>query len=103
MIVRTWSAVASPAGADGYCRHFEATILPSLRGIDGFRGAYVLRRERGDQVEVVDLTLWDSMDAVRGFAGEDVETAVVDEHARSLLVDYDDTVAHHTVALDTFG
>jgi heme-degrading monooxygenase HmoA len=99
MIVRTWTATATPGGADDYCRHFEQVVLPKLRELDGFRGAYVLRQEAGEVSRIEDLTFWESLDAVRAFAGSDLETAVVDPLAEAMLLDFDLDVTHRTIAV----
>jgi hypothetical protein len=62
------------------------TKLPGIQGVEGRKGAYVLRREIGDEVEFVVLTLFESMDAVRAFAGEDYERAVLLPGASELLL-----------------
>ena len=48
MIVRSWSATATSAGAGDYSRYFAGTLLPELRTMPGFEGAYLLRRDLGD-------------------------------------------------------
>ncbi|RGA02894.1 hypothetical protein DI270_021975 [Microbispora triticiradicis] len=99
MIARIWRASATPEGADGYERHFTEAVLPSLRGVAGHRGAYLLRRDTDGRVEIDVMTLWDSMDAIRRFAGEDPATAVVEPAAQAVLLGYDTTVTHHTVSV----
>ena len=96
MIVRVWKARGSAEGISRYCReHFEPVVLPELRGISGFVGAEVLVRDR----ELVVATHWESLDAVRAFAGDDLERAVVEPVVAELLDAYDDTVTHYTVAV----
>jgi heme-degrading monooxygenase HmoA len=72
--------------------------LPDLEQIPGYEGAYVLRRDDDDGVEFVVLTLWRSLDAVRDFAGDDYERAVVTPEARDLLSEHDERVVHYVVA-----
>ena len=74
-------------------------MLPSIDRVEGFRGAQLLRREAGDEVEFVTLTIFDSMDAVREFAGEDYEVAVVPPEARRLLSRFDERSAHYEIRL----
>jgi heme-degrading monooxygenase HmoA len=99
MIVRTWRATATAAGAAEYGVHFERVVLPKLRALDGFRGAVVLTEEAGEVVRVEDLTFWESLDAVRAFAGEELEVAVVDEVAQGMLLDFDRGVTHRDVVV----
>ncbi len=96
MILRSWSGVTLPERAADYIRYLETAILPELRSISGHRGAYVLRRDLGSEVEFQVLSLWDSMDDVRGFA-EDVDVAVVPAQARALLERFDAKARHHDI------
>lgn len=103
LIVRAFHATATVEGADAYHEHFTRSVLPGLQGIDGFRGAYLLRRDRDRHVELQVLTLWDSLEAIRSFAGVDLEHAVVEPAAQAALAGYDPTVTHHMVVVDTVG
>jgi len=94
MIARLWKGVAgSPAGADAYQRHVTARVFPELRKIPGHKGAQVLRRDR----EFLVITFWESMDAIRKFAGPDPERAVVEPEARAVLSEFDEHVSHYEV------
>ncbi|MFQ5986977.1 MAG: antibiotic biosynthesis monooxygenase [Thermoplasmata archaeon] len=94
---RGWTAADK---AEAYEELLRTEVLPGIHRIDGYRGAYALRREVEDGSEFVTLTLWDSMNAIRQFAGEDYETAVVPEKAQALLTRYDRTSAHYEVVLE---
>jgi uncharacterized protein YciI/heme-degrading monooxygenase HmoA len=100
-ILRLWRGRATAAKAGDYVRHASKTVFPEVQSLPGHRGAYLLRRSVGDSVEFTVLTLWDSMDAVRGFAGSDPERAVVEPEARAALSDFDETVTHHEVVVRT--
>ena len=69
MIIREWRGRAEPARADDYVRHFRNVVVPELHRVAGFLGAYLSRHTVGDVVEYVVLTRWESMDAIRAFAG----------------------------------
>ncbi|AQZ61381.1 Antibiotic biosynthesis monooxygenase domain protein [[Actinomadura] parvosata subsp. kistnae] len=97
MIARIWHATATPDGADAYQRHFTGAVLPELRDTGGHRGAYVLRRTAGRHVELQVITLWESFEAIKAFAGDDLDVAVVEPDARAVLLSYDTTVTHHDV------
>ncbi|MQA87620.1 MAG: hypothetical protein GEV03_24105 [Streptosporangiales bacterium] len=103
VIARIWHATATADGADAYREHFTGSVLPALRELDGHRGAYLLRRDRDGHVELQVITLWESLDAVRRFAGPDVEAAVVEPEARAVLTDFDAKVAHHSVVIDALA
>jgi heme-degrading monooxygenase HmoA len=79
-------------------QHFQGNVLPDLRAIAGFRGALVLRDDREDAVEFFVLTKWASMDAIRAFAGDDIEQAVVAPDAVAVLSSFDKTLRHYEVA-----
>lgn len=100
MIGRLWHGRTTPRNADAYEALLRGEVLPGIHRVDGYRGAYLLRRDDGDVVEFVTLTLFDSMDAVRAFAGADVEAAVVPPEALALLSDYDRTSSHYTVVIE---
>ncbi|MFZ5501011.1 MAG: antibiotic biosynthesis monooxygenase family protein [Candidatus Micrarchaeota archaeon] len=102
MIVRTWRGRAANSGnADAYARHLEKSVFPKLGQIPGHRGAYLLRRDSDGGLEILVLTMWESMDAVRAFAGDHPETAVVEPAARAVLAEYDTTVNHYEVVLSS--
>ena len=99
MIARVWHGWAPPEGADAYQEHFRTAMLPNLERVPGFRGAQLWRREREGQVEFVAVTTFDSIDAVRRFAGADHERAVVEPEARRALARFDERCAHYEVAV----
>jgi antibiotic biosynthesis monooxygenase (ABM) superfamily enzyme len=70
MITRIWRGWTKPGSADDYQRFLLDELFPSMRRIPGFRGADLLRRRSGDEVAFVTLTRFDSIEAVRAFAGE---------------------------------
>jgi mannose-6-phosphate isomerase-like protein (cupin superfamily) len=96
VIARRWRGWASDrAGADAYASHFSGSVRPALEATDGFVDATVERVEEEDgRVEIVVVTRWQSMDAIRSFAGEDIEAAVVEPEARAVLADFDERVRH---------
>ena len=96
-IGRMWRGWTNHDQADGYEAVFRNVVLPELRDVEGCRGAYLLRRDDANGAEFVTLTLFDSLDAVRAFAGEQYETAVISDEARAVLRDFDATAQHFTV------
>lgn len=99
MIARTWRAMAAADRRHLYVAHFTVAVLPKLRNIPGFAGAYLLERDMGLEVEFVVQSLWESADAVARFAGPDLDVAVVDVEAEAMLLGYDRAVVHHTVLI----
>ena len=98
-IGRMWRGWTNSDQADGYEAVFRNVVLPELRDVAGFRGAYLLRRDDADGTEFVTLTLFDSLDAVRAFAGEQHETAVISDEARAVLRDFEPTAKHFTIVM----
>ena len=86
------------ATADDYQRHYQTEVSENLHVVSGFRGARLLRQEDGQEVMFTSITFFTSLDAVRGFAGDDYEVAVVEEAARRALGRWDERVSHHEVA-----
>ena len=97
MIVRSWSARARPAQAPAYAEHLRSRVLPALQALEGYEGALLLQRPDGDEVELVVLTLWRSLDAIRAFAGDDLEAAVVADEAAAVLERFEERVRHYEV------
>jgi heme-degrading monooxygenase HmoA len=100
MITRMWRGWTRAGEADRYERHYRSEVMATLRQVPGFRGARLLRRTVGEETEFVSLTLFDDLDAVRGFAGPDYETAVVAGEAREVLIRFDERVSHYETAVD---
>jgi hypothetical protein len=100
-VLRMWKGRATAAKAGDYVRHASENVFPEIRSIPGHRGAYLLRRSVGNSIEFLVLTLWASMDAVRGFAGPEPEKAVVEPAARAALSDFDETATHYEVVVHT--
>jgi heme-degrading monooxygenase HmoA len=97
MVVRAWRGYAATAETQAYPKHLLQSVRPKLEQLAGFRGLYLLRRRALEEVEFLVLTFWDSMDAVRAFAGDQPELAVVEPEARAALLRFDDTVSHYEV------
>ena len=97
MITRLWRGWTSPDNAEAYERIVSTEVLPSIarRGIDGYPGAYLLRREVGDEVEFATILLFESLEALREFGGEDYEKAYVPPQARQVLSRFDEASAHY--------
>jgi heme-degrading monooxygenase HmoA len=98
MIVRIWRGRAKAANADAYERFVTTRVFAELPAIEGHRGAYLLKRPVDEEVEFVAVTLWQSLDAIRKFAGDDIDRAVIEPEARALLSSFDDVVRHFELA-----
>ena len=96
MIARIWHGWTTPGNADAYETMLRAEILPGIHRIGGYHGAYLLRND-GAEVEFVTITLWETIESIRAFAGEDYEAAVVPPEARELLQRFDERSRHYEV------
>jgi heme-degrading monooxygenase HmoA len=99
MIGRIWHGWTTPGNADKYEAMLKEEIFVGIqnRRIRGFKGIQLLRREVGEEVEFVTIMLFDSLDAVREFAGENYEVAVVPEKARAVLSHFDEWSQHYEI------
>ena len=100
MIARVWRARATLENAAAYREHLQTSVFPVLRGIDGFLGAQLLERQSGEQIEFVVESRWASMAAVRSFAGDAFENAVVAPAARDVLAWFDPGATHYEVTAE---
>jgi heme-degrading monooxygenase HmoA len=99
VISRVWHGRTTRENADAYEELLRTEILPGIQRVPGYRGASLLRRDVDDEVEFVTITRFDSLDAVREFAGEDYELAVIEPEARRLLSTFDEQSAHYETVL----
>jgi heme-degrading monooxygenase HmoA len=104
MIARIWTArTSSLQAAQRYRYVFETEVLEHLNGVAGFRGAYLLARADRGAMAIRTLTLFESLEAVRHFAGEDYERERVTGHARATLLDSDPAIQHFDVLAAPVG
>ena len=100
MIARIWRGAVRRTDGDAYAEYMRETGLAAYAETPGNRGAWMLRRDAGDRTEFVMFTLWDSIEAVKAFAGEDYETAVFYPEDDRFLVERDLTASHYEVEAD---
>ena len=98
MIARTWRGAVRAEDVHAYAEYIRATGIAEYASTPGNRGAYLLYRIDGDRAEVLTISFWDSLDAVRGFAGDDIDRAVFYPEDDRYLVDRDVTANHYAVA-----
>jgi heme-degrading monooxygenase HmoA len=97
MLARVWRGVTPAEKADEYADYLRATGIPDYRAVEGNRGVYLLRRVTQTEAEFVLVTLWDSLDAIRHFAGPDIERAVYYPEDSTYLLELEPTVTHYEV------
>jgi heme-degrading monooxygenase HmoA len=105
MISRIWHGWTTPANADKYETLLREEIFVGIqdRHIQGFRGIQLLRRNVGSEVEFVTIMLFETLEAVRAFAGKDYEAAVVPEKARAVLSRFDEQSQHYEIIEEMAG
>ena len=99
MIARTWRGAVRAEDAEAYADYIRDTGIREYRATPGNLGAYLLYRIEGDRAEVLTLSFWEDLEAIRGFAGVDIERAVFYPEDDRYLVERDDTARHYVVAV----
>ena len=100
MIARVWRGWTTSGDGDSYEELLRVEVFPALGArVPGFRGGCVLRRGRDGEAEFLVVTLFESLEAVRAFAGRDYEVPVIEPEARRLLVRGDERAAHYETVL----
>ena len=97
MIARHWRGWTKSFDAEAYERLLREKAIPGMREISGYRGGYVLRKDFDGEAEFVVVNLFESLEAVRSFAGPDYDVAVFEPEARSLLCRIEPTATHYDV------
>jgi heme-degrading monooxygenase HmoA len=97
MIARLWHGVTPATMADAYLAFLRQRALPDYRSVPGNQAAYVLRRTEGEQAHFVTLTFWTSAEAIRAFAGSDIDRAKYYPEDRDFLLEFEPTVQHYEV------
>ncbi|HKW18270.1 MAG TPA: hypothetical protein VJO35_12255 [Terriglobales bacterium] len=101
MIARHWRGWTKLQDADGYEALLRTKIFPQLKEIAGYRGGYILRRDSREETEFVVINFFESLDAVRKFAGPNHETPVFEPEAKRLLSRFDIVANHYDVRVNT--
>ena len=99
MIARIWRGAVRPGDGDAYVAYIEETGMREYRETAGNISAYMLRRDLPDRTEIVTLTFWESMEAIRHFAGDDPDIAVYYPEDDRFLIERPPDVEHYEVAV----
>ena len=97
MIARVWRGWTKAEDADAYEKLLREVVYPGLHKIEGYHGGYILRQEMGDETEFVTVNLFESLEAVKAFAGSSYETPVFEPEARRLLSKVEPIARHYDV------
>jgi heme-degrading monooxygenase HmoA len=94
MIGRMWRGWAKPDQADAYEKLLTTETLPALHRVSGYKGSYFMRRPLDVEVEIVEITFWESMSSIEAFAGADSTKAVVPPETQVFLTRWDERSVH---------
>lgn len=97
MIARIWRGAVRTEDADAYARYIRDTGFAEYGRTEGNRGAWMLRRDDGGQTEFLTLSMWASREAIKAFAGEDIEAAVLYPEDEQYLIGGESSIAHYEV------
>lgn len=100
MIARVWRGVTREADGESYLNYLQETGVKDLRATDGNRGVYVFRRTEDGRAEFLLMSLWESLEAIRQFAGDDPEKAVYYPRDSEFLLEMEPDVAHYDVLVE---
>lgn len=101
MLARIWHGVTAKSKAEEYADYLNKTGVSDYQATDGNRGVHVLRRIEGDQAHFLIITFWDSVEAIKRFAGEDFEKARYYPEDENYLLEFEEKVAHYEVISST--
>ncbi len=100
MIARIWHGVTAAAKSEEYLDYLRATGVPDYRATEGNLGVYVLRRIESERAHFLTLSLWESMEVIKGFAGSDPEKARYYPEDEEFLLEFEPTDSHYEVLSD---
>jgi len=105
MIARIWNGYATNANAPAYESLLQEKIIPSIeqKNISGFKGLQLLKRDLGNETAFTTIMWFESMDAVKQFAGEDFETAHVPAESQAILSRFDGRSVHCELRYDNLA
>ena len=97
MIARVWKGWTKDENADAYEKLLQEVVYPGLQKINGYHGGYIFRQDGKDETEFVAVNLFESLDAVKVFAGSDYDVPVFEPEARHLLSKVEPIARHYDV------
>jgi heme-degrading monooxygenase HmoA len=97
MIARVWKGWTKTEDADEYEKLLREVVYPGLKKISGYQGGYILRQDNRDETEFVTVNLFESIEAVKAFAGTEYDVPVFEPEARRLLSKVEPIARHYDV------
>jgi len=101
MIERHWKGLAKKERANEYIDHLRTDTFQEIKKIKGFISASILKRDALEGVEFLVITRWETLEVIKQFAGEKIETAVVPILVQDIMLKYDKNVSHYEVNFTT--
>ena len=98
MIARLWHGRVPTAKAEAYRRFLNSRAIPDYRSVRGNLSVHVLERREGEVTHFITLTFWESLEAIRAFAGDDLERAKYYPEDAGFLLEFEPGVVHYEVA-----
>jgi hypothetical protein len=102
MIVRIWHGVTPEAKADQYLEYLKATGVKEYRAIEGNKGVQVLRSVREGRAEFLTVSYWESYDAIRKFAGDEIDIPVYYPEDKEFLLEFEPKVVHYEIMVNEY-
>ena len=97
MITRMWHGRVPTSKAREYRIFLNKRAIPDYRSVEGNVDVYILERTEGEVTHFITLSIWESMDAIRGFVGEDIDIAKYYEEDKDFLLEFEPNVLHYEV------
>ena len=97
MIARMWHGRTPIAMSDEYLAFLRARAIPDYESVPGNLAVFIFRRTEGDVAHFVMLTHWESLEAIRGFAGDDIAVAKYYREDERFLLEFEAEVVHYEV------
>jgi heme-degrading monooxygenase HmoA len=98
MLVRIWHGRVPTGKAEAYRKFLNERAIPDYRSVSGNISVHILERREGEVTHFITLTFWESLDAIRAFAGDELEQAKYYPEDKDFLLEFEPTVVHYEVA-----
>jgi len=99
MISRHWTGVVKKERANDYILHLQNDTFKKIKILPGFISANILKRELEDGIEFLIITTWENIEAIKQFAGENYQVAVVPQIAKEMMIRFDSEAKHYEIKL----
>jgi len=97
MIARIWHGIVPTPKSENYRNFLNERAIPDYQSVQGNLGVYILERREGEVTHLITLTFWESLEAIRAFAGDEIEAAKYYDEDRDFLIEFEPNVLHYEV------